>query len=145
MGSKLKSVKGYTTGVFDLFHIGHLNILKKAKENCDKLIVGVNTDELVESYKGKSPIIPFEDRIEIIKSLECVDKALPVSHRDKIQQFHEIKYDILFVGDDWKNSEIFSELEKVISKFGSTIKYFTYTENVSSSKFRELLLEIYKI
>ena len=141
----MKKLIGYTTGVFDLFHIGHLNILKRAKENCDELIVGVNTDELVSSYKSRSPIIPFEDRIEIVRSLKCVDKAIPVTNRDKISQYHDIKYDILFVGDDWKGSEIFNELEEVISKSGSKIHYFPYTENVSSSKFRELLLEIYKI
>ncbi len=141
----MKKIIGYTTGVFDLFHIGHLNILKRAKENCDELIVGVNTDELVSSYKSKSPIIPFEDRIEIIRSLKCVDRAIPVTNRDKISQYHDIKYNILFVGDDWKGSEIFRELEIYLESHNSKIHYFSYTKDVSSSKFRSLLTELYKL
>ena len=141
----MKKVIGFTTGVFDLFHIGHLNILKNAKKLCDKLIVGVNTDELVSDYKNKTPIIPFEDRIEIIKSLKIVDDAIPVVHRDKFKQFDEIKYDILFVGDDWKDSEIFKTLEDYLEKNGSKIIYFPYTANISSTKFRELLIELYKV
>lgn len=141
----MKKIIGYTTGVFDLFHIGHLNILKRAKENCDELIVGVNTDELVLSYKSKSPIIPFKDRIEIIRSLKCVDKVLPVINRDKISQYLDIKYDILFVGDDWKGSEIFKELEIYLESHNSKIHYFSYTKDVSSSKFRSLLSELYKL
>ena len=141
----MKKIIGYTTGVFDLFHIGHLNILKRAKENCDELIVGVNTDELVLSYKSKSPIIPFKDRIEIIRSLKCVDKVFPVINRDKISQYLDIKYDILFVGDDWKGSEIFKELEIYLESHNSKIHYFSYTKDVSSSKFRSLLTELYKL
>lgn len=135
---------GFTTGVFDLFHIGHLRLLEKAKQNCDELIVGVNTDDLVLSYKGKLPIIPFEDRCDIINSIKYVDKVIPIIHRDKMKQFDEIKYDILFVGDDWKGSKIFNELEEYLSKYGSSIEYFSYTQHVSSSKFREILLDIYK-
>ena len=141
----MKKIIGYTTGVFDLFHIGHLNILKRAKENCDELIVGVNTDELVLSYKSKSPIIPFKDRIEIIRSLKCVDKVIPVINRDKISQYLDIKYDILFVGDDWKGSEIFEELDIYLKSHNSKICYFSYTKDVSSSKFRTLLTELYNL
>ena len=141
----MKKIIGYTTGVFDLFHIGHLNIIKRAKANCDELIVGVNTDELVESYKSKSPIIPFEDRIEIVRSINYVDKVLPVTHRDKVKQFKEINYDVLFVGDDWKGSEIFNELEKYLISKDSKIIYLSYTQNISSSKFRKLLSELYNL
>ena len=87
--------------------------MKKQKQNCDELIVGVNTDDLVLSYKGKLPIIPFEDRCDIINSIKYVDKVIPIIHRDKMKQFDEIKYDILFVGDDWKGSKIFNKLKSI--------------------------------
>ena len=89
-----KKVIGYTTGVFDMFHVGHLHLLKKAKNNCDYLIVGVSSDELVEYYKKKKPIIPFEHRIEIVSSLSIVDEVLVQSHRDKIKSYHDINFDI---------------------------------------------------
>tara|TARA_Y100000816_G_C26099600_1_gene582484 strand:- start:1192 stop:1626 length:435 start_codon:yes stop_codon:yes gene_type:complete len=139
-----KKIVGYTTGVFDLFHIGHLNILKKSKEHCDELIVGVNTDELVQEYKFKHPIIPFKDRFEIIKSIKFVDKVIPVTHRDKKKQFNEINYDTLFVGDDWKGSEVFDELEKYLNSNNASIQYFTYTQDVSSSKYRTLVAQLYE-
>lgn len=139
---KSKSIIGYTTGVFDMFHVGHLHILKNAKTNCDYLIVGVSTDKLVQSYKNKTPIIPFEHRIEIISSLKCVDKVVSVTHRDKKQSFIDVGYDVLFVGDDWKGTPIFDELEEYIKINGARIVYFPYTKNVSSSKFSELLTAI---
>lgn len=91
---------GYTTGVFDLFHIGHLNILKKAKEQCEYLIVGVSTDEVVQGYKKKTPIIPFEERIAIVEALECVDEVIPQTSMDKFKSWKEIKFDVIFHGDD---------------------------------------------
>ena len=96
---------GYTTGVFDMFHVGHLNILRKAKEQCDYLIVGVSTDELVREYKNKTPIIPFEERSEIVRSIDCVDKVIPQVNRDKYEAWKELKFDVMFVGDDWKGTE----------------------------------------
>ena len=106
-----KEIVGYTTGVFDLFHIGHLNLLRQAKNSCDRLIVGVSTDELVETYKNKTPIIPFAERIEIVSALKCVDEVVPQNHRDKIAAYHEIKFDVMFVGSDWKGSVLFSAVE----------------------------------
>jgi glycerol-3-phosphate cytidylyltransferase len=138
-----KKIIGYTTGVFDMFHIGHLHLLKKAKNRCDYLIVGVSSDELVKSYKNKMPIIPFEHRLEIVSSLKFVDEVLVQSHRNKFQQFLDIGYDKLFVGDDWKGSEIFTALEEQLEPYGATIEYFPYTKEVSSSKFREILQNIY--
>ena len=108
---------GYTTGVFDMFHVGHLNILRQAKENCDYLIVGVSSDALVESYKSKKPVIPFNHRKEIIESIKFVDKVIVQSHRDKMKSFHEIGFDIMFVGSDWKGSELFNVLEKEFKKY----------------------------
>ena len=119
-----KKVIGYTTGVFDMFHVGHLHLLKKAKNNCYYLIVGVSSDELVEYYKKKKPIIPFEHRIEIVSSLSIVDEVLVQSHRDKIKSYHDINFDIMFVGDDWKGDPLFVSVESELQKFGAKIQYF---------------------
>ena len=143
MKESKKKVIGYTTGVFDMFHIGHLHLLKRAKEQCDHLIVGVSTDELVESYKNKKPIIPFKDRCEIIDALGIVDEVAVQYHRDKIKQFHEIKYDVMFVGDDWKGTPLFNEVEKELIQHNARVIYFEYTKNVSSTKFTEILQDIY--
>ncbi|MCL2546600.1 MAG: adenylyltransferase/cytidyltransferase family protein [Oscillospiraceae bacterium] len=128
-----KSRVGYTTGVFDLFHIGHLNILKKAKEQCDYLIVGVSTDELVKEYKNKVPIIPYAERVAIVEAIRYVDKVVPQINRDKLAAYHEIKFDVMFVGDDWKNSSIFSETEKELNKLGAGVVYFPYTNSKSTT------------
>ena len=128
---------GYTTGVFDTFHVGHLNILKRAKEQCDYLIVGVSTDELTYNTKNKMPIIPFDDRVEIVKSIRYVDKVVTQINKDKIAAYEKYKFDVMFVGDDWKNSKIFNEAEKKLKKFGVDIVYFPYTQKISSTKLRE--------
>lgn len=141
----MKKIIGYTTGVFDMFHIGHLNILKKAKEKCDYLIVGVSTDELVKSYKNKEPIIPFEHRCEIVAALNVVDEVVAQKNRNKIKQFQEINYDVLFVGDDWKGSPIFNELEAELKKFNAEIKYFEYTTEISSSKLKTIIQNTYNL
>lgn len=134
---------GYTTGVFDMFHIGHLHLLKKAANNCDRLIVGISSDELVEEYKKKKPIIPFAHRMEIVSSLEFVDEVVVQSHRDKIQQYHEIGFDVMFVGDDWKGDPLFEAVEIELLKFGASVVYFEYTKKVSSTKFTKILQEMY--
>lgn len=133
---------GYTTGVFDMFHIGHLNILKKAKEQCDYLIVGISTDELVQKAKNKIPIIPFEERMEIVKSIKYVDMVVPQYDKDKLKAYMRYKFDVMFVGDDWKGSEIFSKCEKELSKYGSKVIYFPYTQGTSSTILREKLLNV---
>ena len=139
----MSKIVGYTTGVFDMFHIGHLHLLKKAKRHCDYLIVGVSTDELVTSYKDKTPIITFRHRFEIVSALDVVDEVVIQADRDKIKQFHEINYDVLFVGDDWKGSSIFDEVEAELAKFNAEVKYFEYTKAVSSTKFTSILQGIY--
>ena len=138
-----KKIIGYTTGVFDMFHIGHLHLLKKAKNRCDYLIVGISTDELVEDYKGKTPIIPFEHRLEIVSALKFVDEVIAITHRDKYQSYLDVGYNILFVGDDWQGSKIFNTLEEQLSESGATIEYFPYTKEVSSTQFRTILQDIY--
>ena len=112
---------GYTTGVYDLFHIGHLNIFRKAKEQCDYLIVGVSTDDLVESYKNKRPVIPFEERIEIVKAIRYVDETIPQESLDKIEAWNKIHYDALFHGSDWKGTSMYDEIEVCLRKSKSKI------------------------
>ena len=134
---------GYTTGVYDLFHIGHLNLLKNAKGLCDKLIVGVTVDELV-AYKGKKAMIPFEDRIEIVRSVKYVDAAVPQHDMDKLTACKKLGANILFVGDDWYATEKWQEYEKAFEKEGIQIIYFPYTKGVSSTIITETLKNIRK-
>jgi glycerol-3-phosphate cytidylyltransferase len=136
-------VVGYTTGVFDLFHIGHLRLLQRAKSRCDRLIVGVSTDELVMKYKSKKPVIPFEERIEIVSALKCVDEVIPQQHRDKIAAYHEIKFDVMFVGSDWKGSDLFDKVEAELAGYGVDVVYFDYTSTVSSTALQATLQAIY--
>ena len=130
---------GYTTGVFDMLHVGHLNILKRAKEQCDYLIVGVSTDELVLEYKNKAPIIPFEERVEMVEALECVDQVVPQENRDKFKAWNKFKFDAMFVGDDWKGKLLFVEVERRLNEQGVEVVYFPYTKNTSSTILREKL------
>ncbi|MCR5250599.1 MAG: adenylyltransferase/cytidyltransferase family protein [Lachnospiraceae bacterium] len=129
---------GYTTGVFDLFHIGHLNLLKNAKGMCDRLIVGVTIDELV-SYKGKHALIPFEDRIEIVRSCRYVDAAVPQYDMDKLKACKALQANILFVGDDWYGTDKWAQYEKEFAQEGIKIVYFPYTKGVSSTRITEAL------
>ena len=122
---------GYTTGVFDLFHIGHVNLLRNAKSMCDRLIVGVSVDELVR-YKHKTPVIPFEERIEIVRSCQYVDVALPQLEIDKVQAWKKLKFDTLFVGDDWFE----------FSTLGVRVVYFPYTQGTSSTLINHTLNEL---
>lgn len=134
-------VIGYTAGVYDLFHIGHLNLLKNAKGMCDKLVVGVTVDELV-SYKGKQSMIPFEDRIEIVRSCKYVDAAVPQYDMDKLTACKKLGASIMFVGDDWYASEKWREYEREFASEGIRIVYFPYTKGISSTKITKALLEV---
>ncbi len=134
---------GYTTGVYDLFHIGHLNLLKNAKGMCDKLIVGVTVDELVK-YKGKNALIPFEDRIEIVRSCKYVDAAVPQYDMDKLCACKKLGAKYLFVGDDWYGTEKWQNYENDFIKEGIKIIYFPYTKGISSTIITETLNTIRK-
>ena len=129
---------GYMTGVYDLFHIGHLNLLKNAKGMCDKLVVGVTVDELV-AYKGKQAMIPFEDRIEIVRSCKYVDAAVPQYDMDKLTACKKLGAKFLFVGDDWYGTEKWIQYEEEFAKEGIKIVYFPYTKGVSSTKINAAL------
>lgn len=127
---------GYTSGVYDLFHIGHLNLLKNAKGMCDKLIVGVTVDELV-SYKEKSTVIPFQDRIEIVRSIKYVDAAVPQYDMDKLTMCKKLKASILFVGDDWYDTPRWRDYEREFNEENIKIVYFPYTKRISTTKIIE--------
>ena len=131
---------GYTSGVFDLFHIGHLNLLKNAKGMCDRLIVGVTIDELVH-YKGKSALIPFEDRMEIVRRIKYVDAVVPQENMDKLSMCKKLKANILFVGDDWYNTDKWNCYEEEFKKNDIKIIYFPYTKGISSTKIAMALKE----
>lgn len=137
--TKNKKIVGYTTGVFDLFHIGHLNILKNAKSNCDILIVGVTTDKYAHEYKKKKPIIPFEERVKIIESIKYVDKVVPQIDHNKFSAWKKLKFDIIFVGDDWMGTKKWKNFEKEFEKYDVTIKYFARTQGTSSSQIKKKL------
>jgi glycerol-3-phosphate cytidylyltransferase len=135
---------GYTTGVFDLFHIGHVNILRQAKELCDYLIVGVSTDELVHSYKNKSPIVPYEERKAILEAIKYVDEVIPQTSLSKCDALECLEFNVMFHGDDWKNSPLFLDAEREFKKKGVDMIFFPYTKGTSSSLLKETLQEVLK-
>jgi len=134
-------VIGYTAGVYDMFHTGHLNLLKNAKGMCDKLIVGVTTDDLVQ-YKGKRAVIPFEDRIEIIRSIRYVDAAVPQYDMNKLETCKKLNASIMFVGDDWYGTEKWKHYEEEFAREGIKIVYFPYTKGVSSTLLNQVLTKL---
>ncbi len=141
---KKKYKIGYTSGVFDLFHVGHLNILKRAKEQCEFLIVAVSTDELVSKYKNKTPVIEFAERASIIEAIRYVDKVVPQENRNKMDAYEKYRFDVMFVGDDWKGSPLWNKLEVDLAEKGAEIVYFKYTTQVSSTFLKEVLNKIHK-
>ena len=124
---------GYTTGVFDMFHIGHLNIIKASKEKCDYLIVGVSTDELVKKEKNKTPVIPFEERIEIVSSLKYVDQVVPQINKNKLEAWEKYHFNRMFVGDDWKGTSAWNYYEVQFQPLGVEIIYLPHTDGISST------------
>lgn len=124
---------GYTTGVFDLFHIGHINILRRSKEQCEYLIVGVSTDSLVETYKHKRPVIPFEERVEIVKAIKYVDEVVPQTSMDKLQAWEKLHFDALFHGSDWKGSSMYDEVEEELKSVGVDMVFLPHTSGTSST------------
>lgn len=134
-----KQIIGYTSGVFDMFHIGHLNILSRAREQCDYLIVGVSTDETVQSYKHKTPIIPYEQRAAIVAALKCVDEVVPQTTMDKLEMWKLKHFDVMFHGDEWKGTDLYNRYEEEFKKVGVRIVYLPHTAGISSSMLREKL------
>lgn len=132
-------VIGYTTGVYDMFHIGHLNILRRAKEQCDYLVVGVSTDELVQKVKNKTPIIPFADRCEIVGAIKYVDKVVPQFDKNKMAAWEKYHFNKMFVGSDWKGTEAWNRFEEDFKPLGVEIVYLDHTDGISSTILREII------
>ena len=128
---------GYTTGTFDLFHIGHLNILRRAKEQCEYLVVGVSTDALVEAYKHKKTVIPYEQRKAIVEAIKYVDKVIPQKDMDKLKIIKEIEANAVFVGTDWRGTSKWNEYEEEFKKVGCEVVWIKHTDGISSSILRE--------
>jgi len=134
---------GFTSGVFDMFHVGHLNILRMAKSMCDKLIVGVTVDDLV-LYKGGKAVIPFSERLEIVQNIKYVDLAVPQDDLDKYIMWKKLKFDVMFIGDDWFDTERFDEFEQKLSESDVKIIYLPYTHSMSTSILKERLLKSFR-
>ena len=130
---------GYTTGVYDMFHIGHLNILKRAKDQCETLIVGVTTDELCYKRKRKYPIINEQERMAIVSAIRYVDKVIPQADMEKINLVKALGADAVFVGSDWKGTDVWKQYEKDFAKVGCTVIYLDHTDGISSSILRDKL------
>lgn len=130
---------GYTTGVYDMFHIGHLNILRRAKEQCETLIVGVTTDELCFKRKHKYPIINEHDRKAIVEAIRYVDRAIFQTDMDKIRTVKELGADVVFVGSDWKGTDAWIQYEKEFATAGCNVIYLDHTDGISSTILRKKL------
>lgn len=140
VGVKMKKYKiGYTTGVFDMFHIGHLNILKRAKEQCEYLIVGVSTDELVMQYKGKTPVINYDNRKAIVEAIRYVDMVIPQQTLNKLEAWNEWHFDAVFHGDDWKGSTMYNVVEDELRKVGCDMVFLPHTAGVSSTELCKIM------
>lgn len=135
---KKSQIVGYTSGVFDLFHVGHLRILQRAKSLCDRLIVGVTVDELV-GYKNERVVVPFAQRLEIVGGLKAVDLAVPQDDLDKFVMWKKLKFDVMFIGDDWFETGRFKEYERKLKAVGVKIVYLPYTKDVSTSGLKSRL------
>jgi len=143
MGSKYKI--GYTAGAFDMFHVGHLNLLKNSKANCKHLIVGISTNELVMNTKNKKPVIPFEERIEIVRAIRFVDQVVIQETLNKMDAWERLHFDVMFSGDDWKDTPRWKALDKQFAQMGVPIIYFPYTKVTSSTLLRKKIESFDKV
>ena len=138
----MKRIVGYTTGVYDMFHIGHLNILRRAKEQCDYLIVGVSTDELVMKEKNKTPVIPLEERVEIVGAIRYVDEVVIQPDKDKMAAWERHHFDKMFVGSDWQGTPQWNRFEEQFSEVGVEIVYLPHTDGISSTQLTHVIKNI---
>lgn len=130
---------GYAAGAFDLFHVGHLNLLRQARSRCDFLIAGVVSDELILARKGRQPVIPLSERLEIVRNVGFVDEAIAETLPNKVDMWQQRAFNVLFKGDDWKGTSKGLELEQDFRPFGVEIVYFPYTVHTSSTILRRTL------
>lgn len=136
-----KKIIGFTDGVYDMFHVGHLNMIREAKKRCDYLIVGVHADEIVENYKHRKTVINEDDRREIIAALKDVDEAVINRTRDKMTLWDKHRFDVIFIGDDWKGTERWNNFEKILAEVGVRVEYIPYTKGISTTQIRQQLGE----
>lgn len=127
---------GYTQGTYDMFHIGHLNLLRQAKALCETLIVGINSDELVQRYKNKTPVVNEHDRMEIVKEMKCVDDVMLCNTLKKTEMWEKIHFDAIFIGSDWKGNERWNQTELDLAPLGAVVVYLKHTDGISSSLLR---------
>ena len=142
MINKKKPIIGYTAGVYDMFHIGHLNVIRNAKAHCDYLIVAVSTDELVQREKNKTPVIPFEERKAIVSAIKYVDKVVPQIDKNKFEAWKKYKFDKMFVGSDWQGTPQWKQYEKELNPYGVEIIYLPHTDGISSTQLTELIKKL---
>lgn len=135
---------GYTQGVYDMFHIGHLNLINKAKKQCEHLIVGVNSDELVQSYKHKETVIKEHDRAEIVRNLKAVDECVVVNTLDKLQILNQLHFDAIFIGSDWYGNPRWIQTQLELAEYGVDVVFLPHTEGVSSTMLRPKKNDIIK-
>ena len=128
---------GYTQGVFDMFHIGHLNLLRHAKEHCEQLVVGVNADALVQEYKHKTPVVNENDRRTIVENIKAVDKCIIADTLDKVKMHDLVGFDVIFIGSDWKGDPRWTETERQLAEVGAQVYYLPYTNGICSTELRE--------
>lgn len=132
---------GYTDGVYDLFHVGHLNMINTAKEHCEYLIVGVHSDQVVKEYKHHFPIIDEGDRRKIVAAIKGVDRVVINQFRDKLKLWELYHFDVVFIGDDWKGTERWNQFEKVLGELGVDVVYVPYTKGISTTEIRRKIME----
>lgn len=130
---------GYAPGAFDLFHIGHLNILRRARAHCDRLVAGVVADDVLELTKGRRPVVPLAERLEIVSHIDLVDDVFVETQPDKLLSWEQVRFDVIFKGDDWRGTPKGEKLETDFAAVGVDVVYFPYTVNTSSSLLRRAL------
>jgi glycerol-3-phosphate cytidylyltransferase len=130
---------GYVPGVFDMFHIGHLNVLRNARLHCEHLIAGVVSDDMAERAKGRPPVVPLVERLEIVRSIRFVDEVVAETVPDKVQMWEQLRFDVLIKGDDWRGTPKGDALERAMASVGVEVAYLPYTAHTSSSLLRRIL------
>lgn len=141
MSAGTRPLLGYVPGAWDMFHVGHLNILRRARENCGRLVVGVVTDEALHAAKGKHPVVPLAERMEVVAALDLVDEVTTDFSSDKLEVWERVRFDVLFKGDDWRGTAKGDKLERDMASVGVRVHYFPYTVHTSSTMLRSLLAE----
>lgn len=128
---------GYTQGVYDMFHIGHLNLINKAKQQCEYLIVGVNSDELVRAYKHKDTVIEEKERAEIVRNIKAVDECIIVEVLDKVELYKKLNFDVVFIGDDWYGNPRWMQTKAELTRFGVDVVFLPHTDGISSTMLKQ--------